>query len=184
MNENYRTIEDFENYEVSTLGNVRNKKTNRILKPLLSNGYQAVVLNSKFRFYIHRLVAKAFVDNIENKPLVDHIDNNTQNNNFLNLRWVNKFENQMNRSLNKNNTSGYKGIYFSNHHNKWRARIRFMNQCISLGLFKTAEEASMARLDKARELFGEFINPCEFKIANLNLIIPQNVILNLNIIPN
>ena len=33
MTEEYKQIEDFENYEVSNLGNVRNKKTGRILKP-------------------------------------------------------------------------------------------------------------------------------------------------------
>ena len=62
---------------------------------------------------IHRLVAIAFVDNPQNKKYVDHIDNNTKNNNINNLRWATLKENQHNRSIGKNNTSGCKGIYFN-----------------------------------------------------------------------
>ena len=45
---------------------------------------------------IHRLVAKEFVPNPENKPVVDHIDGNPQNNSVENLRWVRYNENNAN----------------------------------------------------------------------------------------
>lgn len=46
--------------------------------------------------YIHRLVAKAFIDNIDNKPCIDHIDNDKYNNDVCNLRWCSHKENMNN----------------------------------------------------------------------------------------
>lgn len=64
-------------------------------------GYPAVkIRNSKTGFSqslkVHRLVAEAFIPNPENKPHVDHIDTNPENNNVKNLRWVTILENQRN----------------------------------------------------------------------------------------
>lgn len=87
-------------YEVSNLGIVRNSKTKHILvQSKDKSGYYVVVLyDSKKRHCVkvHRLVAKAFVDNAENKPQVDHIDGDKENNNSTNLRWVTPKENSRN----------------------------------------------------------------------------------------
>jgi hypothetical protein len=56
---------------------------------------------------IHRLVAEAYVPNLENKPDVNHIDGNTLNNSAYNLEWVTKSENMQhaqNKGLLKQNT--------------------------------------------------------------------------------
>ena len=48
------------------------------------------------QYYIHQLVAKAFIPNPENKPCIDHIDNDKNNNHVENLRWVTYLENMNN----------------------------------------------------------------------------------------
>jgi len=63
----------------------------RILKPLKINNYLAVDLHDSNknhkRFYIHRLVASAFIDNPDNLPEVNHKDENPFNNSVDNLEW-------------------------------------------------------------------------------------------------
>ena len=109
----WKDITDFDNYEVSTFGNVRNKNTKRILKGRLDkDGYLRVGLyiNSinSYNKQIHRLVATAFIDNPENKPIVDHIDNNKANNNILNLQWATNTENIVRCDYVKNAKNIYK----------------------------------------------------------------------------
>jgi hypothetical protein len=78
-----------------------------------------------------------------------------------NLRLCTIQENNQNTSLNKNNTSGYKGIYWNDSEKRWRSRITFNNQDITIGYYDDIEDAIIARYKKAKELQGEFINTCE-----------------------
>ena len=97
----WTTITNYDNYEVSSLGNVRNKKTGRFLKPACNGGYMIVGLckNGKGSTKpIHRLVASEFISNPENKPQVNHKDKNRSNNNIINLEWVTALENNIHRS--------------------------------------------------------------------------------------
>jgi hypothetical protein len=100
----WKTIENYNNYEISTYGNVRNIKTNKNLKAYLDiPGYLNITLykNKKNKsFKIHRLVAFAFIENIKNKLTVNHIDKNKQNNCILNLEWATMSEQNM--AINKN----------------------------------------------------------------------------------
>jgi hypothetical protein len=178
--EEYKIIKNFENYSVSNLGNVKNNKTNRILKQDNNNkGYKFVKFNGKNK-RIHRLVAEAFIPNPENKQCVDHINNIINDNRIENLRWATFQENRFNSSMNKNNTSGFKGINWEKNIKKWRAEIRHNNKKIHIGYFNTKEEANNARVKKAKELFGEYTNKCEKEI-NLNIKIPKNTKININI---
>jgi hypothetical protein len=97
----WKDIIDFENYEVSSFGNVRNKKTELLLKPNIHRqGYHMFKPsknNIRFTFLAHRLVACAFIENPNNYPQVDHIDRNKSNNNIENLRWVTPEQNLWNR---------------------------------------------------------------------------------------
>ena len=182
--EEYKIIKDFENYSVSNLGNIKNNKTDRILKPQIdTQGYYKVNLckdRISFTKNIHKLVAESFIANPYNKECVDHIDNNKLNNNIDNLRWASYQENSMNSKLNSNNTSKYKGICYSKLFNRWNAYITINGKMKNLGYFKNLEDAINARVEKAQELFGEYINSCEKEI-NINLNIPDNTKVNLNI---
>ncbi len=102
MREQWKVIEGFEPYEVSTLGRVRSKfhtggEEYRILKPSIHHsGYILYRLAKNKKYYnrtVHILVAKAFIDNPFKKTQVNHIDGNKQNNSVDNLEWVTPSEN-------------------------------------------------------------------------------------------
>ena len=98
MEEIWKDIKDYEGYyQVSNLGNIRSLKFNKItpLKPyknVARHGYLEVYLRlpgSKKTFKVHRLVAQAFIENPDNLPQVNHIDENKENNCVTNLEWCN-----------------------------------------------------------------------------------------------
>lgn len=183
----YKIIEGFENYEVSSLGNIRNILTGKVYKFDTINPYCTVYLengNDKKLETVHTLVAKAFIPNPDNKRCVDHIDNDKTNNNVNNLRWGTSAENSCNRPIPKNNTSGFKGVYYDKRLNKWTAKIGHNNKLINLGFFKTKEEALEKRLQAVVKYQGDFANNCEKDlIINLNIkkTTKRNIIINLNI---
>lgn len=83
-------------YEVSNIGNIKNSKTNKILKQPKRSGYPSVgMAKNKIakNHRIHRLVAMAFIENPENKRCVNHKDGNKLNNNVENLEWCTHSEN-------------------------------------------------------------------------------------------
>jgi hypothetical protein len=97
----WKTCSDYDMYEVSNLGQVRNKNTGRILKQAIYGGYKCIglMLNNKIiSCRVHRLVAKEFIENPENKPQVNHIDKNRSNNIVSNLEWTTAKENNVHRS--------------------------------------------------------------------------------------
>ena len=149
MSENWKSIDEYENYEISDHGNIKNITTHKMLSPnIRSTGYYFIELyDNKIRRTkaIHRLVAEAFLDNHDNKRCVDHIDRNKLNNHVNNLRFATDSENGMNRSKPSNNTSGTIGVSFRKDRNKWRAVIKQNGNKIHLGSFETKEEAIEAR---------------------------------------
>lgn len=94
-----KRINNYENYEIYDNGDVFNLKTNKMLKGSIGeNGYKYYRLsknNVKKMFYAHRLVAEHFLENIDNKPLVNHKDGNKLNNNLDNLQWMTYSENSL-----------------------------------------------------------------------------------------
>ena len=163
--EEFRIIKWFPNFSVSNFGNVRNNSTGKNLKPTITkNGYYMVILCDEYKtnkFYIHRLVGQTFLNNPEKKKCIDHIDNNRLKNHISNLRFATLQENQYNRKLSSNNTSGAKGVYFHKPFNKWMVLISINGKLKNLGYFEKKEDAIRKRVEKAKEIYGEYMNSCE-----------------------
>lgn len=145
--EEYKNIIDFPNYQVSNLGNVKNIKTNKLLKPQLSltiKYYTVNISNTLGNFKtktIHRLVGEAFIPNPENYPIIDHIDRNKLNNNICNLRWVSHTDNHLNSGVRSNNTSGHTGVEYSKQKKLWGIRYKYQGKAYHGGYYETKEEA-------------------------------------------
>ena len=106
MEEIWKDIKGYECiYQVSNLGNVKSldrlstngrRLKGKLLAKTNSKGYIKVTLTNKNKSDnrdIHRLVAQAFIPNPENKPQVNHIDEDKTNNTVDNLEWCTAKEN-------------------------------------------------------------------------------------------
>ena len=94
--EQWKTINGYENYEVSTAGNVRNKSGKVLKQGKTDDGYALVKLHKSDKqkyFQVHRLVADAFIPNPNGYETVDHIDGNKLNNDASNLQWMSRGNN-------------------------------------------------------------------------------------------
>lgn len=106
--EEWKAINEFEGlYNISSFGRVKSLTKNstnghckkeKILRARIDKkGYIHYALKKEGKTYerkAHRLVAQAFIPNVENKPQVNHIDGNKINNFYKNLEWCTNGENQ------------------------------------------------------------------------------------------
>lgn len=118
-------IKGFESYLISSYGRIKSLKLGKekILKQsLTTEGYPYVCLTKngggQEKHKIHRLVAKMFIENVENKPYVDHINTIRTDNRVENLRWVTPKENNLNpltmdkyKRMKPTNYKGYVCVY-------------------------------------------------------------------------
>lgn len=101
--------------------------------------------------YAHRVITNA-----KKGHTVDHIDCNPLDNQKSNLRICSQAENSKNRSIQKGNKSGFKGVHFHNLTQKWRAQISINNKPKHIGLYVTKELAAQAYNEMAKELYKDF----------------------------
>ena len=165
MEEIYKKIDGYDNYEISNFGNVRNTDSGKVLKPCINScGYYIVNLykdrNCK-SFYTHRLIALYFIPNPDNLPFIDHIDRNRSNNSIQNIRWISHSNNNRNIPKKQNATSRYMGVYFNKGAGKYRAQIRIDNKLIHIGYYEKEEDAA-----KARDAYVKEKNLTEFYDLN------------------
>ena len=103
------------------------------------------------KYWLHRYIVDA-----KSGEYVDHIDNNFNNYRRTNLRICNNAENNRNRWLQKNNTSGYPGVSWSKREQQWRARIKVDGKEKHLGYFNDIDDAIKAKKIAEEKYFKEF----------------------------
>jgi hypothetical protein len=160
MKERWKTLEEFEAYEVSDLGNVRrrlpghgNAKVGKIRKLSVSHdGYLRVTLGSGKTVAtrtVHRLVAKAFVPNPKGLPEVNHKREKTDNR-AISLEWISMEDHGIDRA--KRAQKG-DGVYFHKRLKKWQTAYNpEPGKTVHIGTFDTYEEAKAARDTKVKNL--------------------------------
>jgi hypothetical protein len=155
----WRTIDGFENYKVSNLGNVKRldslvyqsgkfyKYKGRILKQENVKGYKRVSLSKGKiikRFQVHRLVAMCFHINFNDKKCVNHINGIKTDNRSVNLEWCTYSENEKHsynklgkitnglkcRKINIDNIEEIKKLYKKGFKQKEIAKIYNVNQSV------------------------------------------------------
>lgn len=142
-----KQITTYPNYYITECGKVWNNKKQKFLKPSLDNEYLSVCLshnNKANKIRIHTLVAIYYLNHTpcNHNIVVDHIDNNKQNNHVSNLQLITQRENLSKDKTNK--TSKFTGVSKDKASNKWRVSIYKNNKSINLGIFEDELKASEA----------------------------------------
>lgn len=158
------------NYYVNEKGSVFSKKSKRFLKPRRDDkGYLTFNLCEQGickTYKAHRLVADAFLKNPQEKPQVNHLDGNKENNNFLNLKWATAKENirhahrnglvasqkgkkkkrkLINKSFYGRRPINAKHYWYDKERKKYRVRVKHWGVFHNVGSFSTKSEAVQAR---------------------------------------
>ena len=98
---------------------------------------------------------------------IDHINGDRQDNRLENLREVTRSENQFNKAMCSNNTSGFRGVNWHKHSKSWVVRVCTKGKTKILGYFKDLELAGLVA-DEARNLYhGKFAYQARLDAANL-----------------
>lgn len=108
--------------------------------------------SSRKMFLLHRLLI-----NCPKGKIVDHINGNKLDNRLCNLRICDKSKNGMNRGMQKNNSSGYKGVY-KLPYGSWCSRISVNKIDHYLGSYKTKEEARQTYINACIKYHKEYAN--------------------------
>lgn len=145
-------------YKVSNLGRVASYRK-VLAQSKINSGYLRVTLKingEAINRLVHRVVAEAFLPNLENKREVNHIDGNRLNNNLTNLEWVTSSENKKHgrdvlgnpyniptkgKKLSK--ISKYHNVGFDKSRQKWFGVVRLNKVNYYQKRFDTEEEAAL-----------------------------------------
>lgn len=101
--------------------------------------------------YMSRLIM-----NVKRGEIIDHINGDKLDNRKCNLRFCTPQQNNMNRGIQKNNTSGYKGVSWNKEKNKWQSYFIFNNRKKHLGYFSDKVEAALIYNQTIQQNFKEF----------------------------
>lgn len=126
-------------------------KKDTLVKCYLQSGYLRTCINYK-SYRIHRLI---FMMHYGYMPTqIDHINGIKDDNRIENLRDVNHSQNQLNKGIQKNNTSGIKNVTFEN--NRWRVRTTINGKLKSFGSYEDWELAELVAIEVRDKYYKEF----------------------------
>lgn len=117
-------------------------------------GYVVISFSGK-KVKAHQLAY--FIENGFCPDLIDHINGNRADNRIANIRPADMSQNGMNRSMDRRNKSGGKGVSWHKRAGKWQVHVRSRGVVRYCGLFNDIESAIEARAKAAHEMHGEFI---------------------------
>jgi hypothetical protein len=117
-------------------------------------GYRRIGVDNRI-YQAHRLVW-LYMTGMWPASQVDHKNTDKSDNRWTNLREATQQQNEQNKPLSKNNTSGYKGAFWHKNKKRWIASIRVDGRLRHLGSFDTAVDAHDAYCRAALENFGVF----------------------------
>lgn len=157
-NEIWKTIEGFEDYQVSNFGRVKSLKRGKesIIKPSINNhGYYHIGLcgiGKRKTIDVHKLVAIAFLNH---KPcgfrlVVNHKDFNRLNNHVNNLEIVTTRENT--NLIHKKHSSKYTGVSWHKSNKMWTAYIFVNKKLKHLGSYTNEYDAHLAYQKALKEI--------------------------------
>jgi hypothetical protein len=112
------------------------------------------ICEKHYTIRIHREIF--LINNIKTSYEIDHIDGNGLNNQKYNLRAATRSQNSINRGLNSNNTSGFKGVYYYRTRMKFRAMIGYQGERLHIGYFNDPIDAAVEYDRYAKRLFKEY----------------------------
>ena len=118
---------------------------------LAANGYAATGYNGKNTLF-HNI---AF-PNRKNGIVADHINGNRLDNRMENLRLVNRAQNNMNKGLRSDNTSGHTGVAWDKSKGKWVVQIQVDGKNKHIGRYTSKKDAINARIKAEEKYFGEY----------------------------
>lgn len=152
---NKELLHEMFNYDSDT-GNFIHKKTVKggkrkgdIAGSPHNCGYLQITINGN-KYLLHRLIFMYFYGRWPNQ--IDHINGRRSDNRIENIRECDFSKNHGNKRLNRNNTSGYKGVFYIKSSGRWMTYVAHKY----IGTFKTKEEAAQAYDNSAKSHYGEF----------------------------
>lgn len=168
MKEIWKDIDGYiGHYQISNLGNVKsltriitgNRSPQLIKEKILksaNNNYGYLTVSLRLNgigknHTIHRLVAKAFLNNENHVNDVNHIDGNRMNNCLNNLEWVSRRENLSHGVQRRCTTSKYNGVHYNSRESKWKSILYHNKKHIFLGLFDDEYHAHLAYLKACKK---------------------------------
>jgi len=147
---------------VNTKGKIENRKgmilkqTNVCLGKKTERNYFVCRLSKEGKsnkFYIHQLVVMGFLKmSSDHKLVVDHIDNNSLNNNIENLQLITQRENSSKDKFRHKYTSDYVGVSFNKKKNVYQSYIYIEGKLVYLGCSKKEEQVRDMYINKLNEI--------------------------------